>query len=514
MNLTDAEILELTELCNALADGSLTATQRARLAERLAASEAARRFYVRFTSLAASLCQYAGEMQAEAPDVARATPRLWRRPALWWSVGPLAAAAAAALVIFSATDFSTRKTATGPVELETQDYVAQVTGMKDCAWADGATALEPGDQVERGRRLDLAQGLLEITFDCGAQVTLAGPATLELNSAWKATLPQGTLSAVVPAEAIGFRVSNPQVDVVDLGTEFSVVARTGRATEVYVHKGKIQALPHANAGHEQPALVLTAEQSREFDRSGSAEIPHATPPFQALAGSAPEEHAARPPESAPAKPAVPAVAPAPATNRFANALKFDGRFEQQRPAPPLTHTTPHTVTFWVRIPAGTPLSAAGAMVAWVAGGGRSQGTPIHIAWNTDPAAGALGALRTECGHAAAVGATSLRDGRWHHVAVVFVPHGRGHGRLHVKQYVDGHLEGSVTPTLSKHPREKTRTAPSDVVWLGRRPGSPDHFHGELDELVISDQALAPQQIKKLRTGHQPDRPTNLRRRRG
>ena len=41
---------------------------------------------------------------------------------------------------------------------------------------------------------------------------------------------------------------------------------------------------------------------------------------------------------------------------------------------------------------------------------------------------------------------------------------------------------------------------SDVVWLGRRLGSPEHFHGELDEFGVTDRALVPQQIKALLNG--------------
>ncbi len=502
MNLTDAEILELTELCNALADGTLTTEQRARLAEKLAANEEARRFYVRFAGLSASLCQYASEMQSEAPDAAR---RFWQQPIFWWSAASFAAAAAA-LAMFLVPDFSAPETSVAAVELETQDYVAQVTDLKDCVWADPAAALEAGAQVERGRRLELLQGVAEITFDCGAQVTLEGPATLVLNSAWDASLPQGTLSAVVPHEAIGFRVTNPEVEVVDLGTEFSVVAKHGSATEVYVHKGKVQTIPRGVESHEQPAFVLVADQSRQFDRSGSAEIKHAHPKFRALSRHARKEQALGKPDMPQVVPAAPAVAatPAkppvtavPAAKRFANALKFDGRFEKQIATHNLAHNGPHTVAFWMRVPTATPLSAAGAMAAW-----SSKGTPVHIAWNTDPAAGALGALRTEYGRAAAVGATALRDGQWHHVAVVFVPHGRG--KLHVKQYVDGHLEGTVTPALPKHAHEKFKAPASDTVWLGRRLGSPEHFHGELDEFNIADRALAPQQIKTLRAGGAPE----------
>src|SRR5271166_1147012 len=68
MSLSDREILELNELCNALADGTITASQKDLLASRLAASEEARRFYIRVMGLCASLHYYASEMQSEAAD--------------------------------------------------------------------------------------------------------------------------------------------------------------------------------------------------------------------------------------------------------------------------------------------------------------------------------------------------------------------------------------------------------------------------------------------------------------
>ena len=88
--MNDTEILELTELCNALTDDRLTDAQRARLNAMLAGSEEARRFYVRFAGLNASLCDYAGESQSEAP--APAKPKLIRHPMAWWvGIGAIAA---------------------------------------------------------------------------------------------------------------------------------------------------------------------------------------------------------------------------------------------------------------------------------------------------------------------------------------------------------------------------------------------------------------------------------------
>ena len=69
MNFGDDERLELNELCGALVDGTLDAAQRKRLAEMLANSEEARRFYVRAMSLSASLHEYASEMQTEPAEV-------------------------------------------------------------------------------------------------------------------------------------------------------------------------------------------------------------------------------------------------------------------------------------------------------------------------------------------------------------------------------------------------------------------------------------------------------------
>ena len=91
MNLTDHEILELTTLCNAAVDGTLNDAQRARLAQRLSDSEEARRFYVRYAGMSASLFTYASEMQSEAPDMAHA--KVIRPAAWWWAAGALAAAA-------------------------------------------------------------------------------------------------------------------------------------------------------------------------------------------------------------------------------------------------------------------------------------------------------------------------------------------------------------------------------------------------------------------------------------
>src|SRR5438045_2786345 len=93
MNLSDPEILELNELCNAVVDGTIDEAQKQALSNWLMRSEEARRFYIRVTGLSASLCHYAAEMQTGEPDGA-APRRRWP-----WIMGLLALAASVAVLV-------------------------------------------------------------------------------------------------------------------------------------------------------------------------------------------------------------------------------------------------------------------------------------------------------------------------------------------------------------------------------------------------------------------------------
>ena len=120
MNLTDREILELNELCNAVVDETLTDAQRARLCAWLTASEAARQYYVRSLAQSASLHSYASEMHAEAPRLIPA-PRRGPFAAVFWLGGSLAAAAALAFVLWVAARGPRAEAAPGPAALRRHD---------------------------------------------------------------------------------------------------------------------------------------------------------------------------------------------------------------------------------------------------------------------------------------------------------------------------------------------------------------------------------------------------------
>ena len=533
MSLSDPEILELNELCNALLDGPLAPAQQARLSAQLLASEEARRFYVRCMDQSASLFEYAREMQAEAPDAVRA-PRSTRVIVRWWAAGALAAAALV-LAMLRLADVRGRETDEANAGTAAEEFVAQVTGLQGTRWAAPGAALQPGDHLRSGQHLELTAGTAEIMFDCGAQVRLEGPAALDLNSPWDATLRHGTLKARVPSEALGFRISNPSVDVVDLGTEFSMVADRHGMAEVYVVDGTVETTPRDAQGRAQAKSVLRQDQARRFDRSGAADIPDAPQKIRRMAKWTKMERFLKPvgfvhwsfdeaggrfahgevrglPRAAAdielEGGTAEAADGARTDGRWQHALSFDGTLGARAPLPGLTTEAVRSVAFWVRLPQDAPLSEGTSMVAWTTPGtARSAALPFQIGWNSDPARGALGALRTEDGRGCTVGSTPLRDGRWHHIAVVLIPAERAGGRIHMKQYVDGRLEGATWKHAKKERHERARGATKstgaalDTVWLGRHPGGArtegGALHGAMDELFIADRALTPREIQHL-----------------
>jgi hypothetical protein len=195
------------------------------------------------------------------------------------------------------------------------------------------------------------------------------------------------------------------------------------------------------------------------------------------------------------------------------ALKFDGRLFAKASVPGLSGNSPRTVAFWVRVPEDTWLSDAYAMVAWRANSKKLGARPVHISWNRNPTEGTVGVLRTDYGGGYALGATPLRDGRWHYVTIVFVPGEEEDTPVQVKQYVDGRLEGEGNPSspgsrgFAMPPSAEEITTVTDTMWLGCRLGGNgqrrERFRGEMDELFIADRAMGPREILQLMKDNQP-----------
>ena len=547
MKLTDSEILELHDLCNSVVDGTISDAQQAKLAQWLASSLDARQYYIRSLGLSASLCHHAAEMQTGDPadPQGAGTEKVSRRTG--WIIGWLAIAASIAVALLvivpnrdgshvSGGNTGGGNVASAPTVPITQpttnenEFVARLTNARDCEWANNDVAVPLGGRLRKGQQIELAKGFAQITFDSGAQVVLQGPASLDVDSAWKATLARGTMKASVPPQAVGFSVSNPTVEVVDLGTEFTMFAdASGTAAEVLVLKGEVEAAPRA-APDQQP-IVLRENESRRFAASGVSAIADSGQRFGALSQLVLAENLGAPTGYAHwsfdeiagsyfkadvSRVSVGAsgaqmeivtddsLAAAQSAGRHHRAVKFDGRLYATAAFPGMSANLPHTVVFWAKVPKDATLSNAYAMVAWGANSEKFGSHPFQICWNRNPSEGIVGALRTDYGRGFAIGATPLRDGRWHHIAVVFMPTTDPNRPIEVRQYVDGRLEGEGTPDKPGSDifmKSKYANATSGTIWLGCRVGTTgpraERFRGEMDELFIADRALQPQEILRL-----------------
>jgi hypothetical protein len=541
MPLTDKEILELNDLCNALVDGTINPAQKSRLEQWLDASEDARRQYIRTLGLSASLHSYASEMQSEPADALPAPRKVLHFPAWVW-LGPLAVAAAVVVVVLTRGWPGGRDPVIAASKAD--ESVARLTGSKGCQWVEGSAAIRTGERLHQGQRMELAAGFAEITFDSGAQVVLKGPASLGINSAWDATLRRGTLKATVPLQAIGFRISNPAVEVVDLGTEFTIEADGNGAAEVLVLKGEVEADPGED--DDQQTIVLREKEARRFASSGVTSVDDSESKFELWAKPLPMDRFDQATEyrhwsfdenagvtfkadafGAPlhnfdaqlgfdaqmGNASEAALAPLRTEGRWHGALRFDGHLFGRAPSPGISGNSPHTVAFWVKVPEQVQLSDAYAMVAWGTANKKQGSHPVQICWNRNPTEGTVGVLRTDYGGGFALGATPLRDGRWHHIAVVVVPGDDHNSPMEVKQYVDGRFEGEGNPSPPgrrnglRASREEDGVNVNDAIWLGCRLGAngkkKERFRGELDELCTANRALEPQEIVQLMKNNRP-----------
>lgn len=246
---------ELIALCDRLCDGTLTAEERERIEALVLGDPALRRLYVEQMQVHAQLTQNSARL-SEAPlqtvlrpvTPAPLRPQHWRFPAQMWN-----AAAAVLLLIGGAWWLATSGS----------DEIARLQDVQNARWKSSSLPTEPGSALPVGR-LHLAEGLARLRFANGAEVTLEGPAELELLSPQLCRLHSGSLVAHVPERAKGFTVLTKQATLIDHGTDFGISTDADGRARVHVMKGEVE-LRHHRGG---PALRLLTEQTAAITSDG------------------------------------------------------------------------------------------------------------------------------------------------------------------------------------------------------------------------------------------------------
>lgn len=162
-----------------------------------------------------------------------------------------------------------------------------------------------------------------------------------------------------------------------------------------------------------------------------------------------------------------------------NALNFDGSNDYvSSPYSGITGNSARTVEAMIRTTTVSDPNQGGTQMVIYDMGTMGTGTrfTFNVLWNNT--------IRLEVGGSGMNGTTSVNDGSWHHVAVVYSPGGSNP----IKLYVDGTLDaqGTISTTVA--------TSASSTSYVGMRCDAVHGFDGDIDELRVWNRALTATEI--------------------
>jgi hypothetical protein len=108
----------------------------------------------------------------------------------------------------------------------------------------------------------MKSGALTLKFRSGATMTANGDVSMRIVSDMLVLLDRGKATAHVPQWAKGFTIKTKDVEVVDLGTQFGVMAREQGATDVVVFEGKVDYKPTAGPAAASETLLSQGQGVR------------------------------------------------------------------------------------------------------------------------------------------------------------------------------------------------------------------------------------------------------------
>lgn len=371
-------------------------------------------------------------------------------------------------------------------------------------------ALYEKTTFEENSIFDLKKGIAELEFP-GVDLIVEAPAKLKFISAKKIKLFHGSVSAKVRPNGVGFTVDTEKANIIDLGTEFCVKA-TKDSTEVHVTKGSVE----AKAKGKNKAQQIKENQAVIYE--GEVEKLVAARP-DLFVRVLPGESVENPdyihwsfdeikddkvlPTSRGIKPYEATIHSKPIfeKGKVGNCATLDGiddYFTTNYPG--IGGSSPRTVAFWVKIPPKTKAVNSISMLAW--GSYEGQGKTFQISWNWLKKDGRYGALRAGLFHGQATGSKDIRDGKWHHAAIVIYGGGKADVSTHIFLYLDGELHKTSRKSVLKINTD-INSKHAIKMLMGRDAKNyfdkdkPKTFKGSLDEVFVFNGALSGYQIRSL-----------------
>ena len=376
-----------------------------------------------------------------------------------------------------------------------------------------------GMTLEKGSRLQLSQGTVELTFASGVRSIIMAPADITLHKDDTLFMNRGTAWFQVPQQATGFTVKTKDLDIIDLGTEFGVLAKPNAHDEVHVFKGSVQVTAKRI---RKESATLTAKQARRIDPIGRLTIiPSSPTTFLTILPKAHYRYLhwtfdKQIDNAFPAKGSAPGIEHAAASPRNpgtrAHNLLTKGKFDNAAAIhtfpqelltrhPGISGNKPLTVSCWVKLKR-PPLSPRHrrSIVGWGHRGGtlnNNRRWQIGLTGNGDN-----GSILCIVGAGGHLGTTPLNDNIWHHIAVVWNPDPSSPRGGTLTTYIDGQQEpmalqhpATAPDILTGHPNAPVSIGATLVA--GRPTVNLPTLKGFIDELYIINAAFSHQKILHL-----------------
>lgn len=510
---------ELDRRIFALLDGTIAADEHHELEQHLLASEEARGRYVELAALHSLLeldAEQAGHGVLQRPVpvelvLARQRRRLVR----------FAAFSAAAILI--ATAFVLRLVFLPPAATATlaksEGTVLSVTHSSSLSKPPPDGALAPGST------LNIIQGTIELTFESGVRAIVQAPETLTVIDHRSVAMRRGTAWFQVPANAAGFEVRTPEMRVIDLGTEFGVIARPDAADEVHVFKGKVRV--EANHGAMEGTNLAANEARATFVNGRISGIPPAPERFltklpagltylhwsfdetDPAAITAVGRHPLAARITASPQALIHGSALRAVRGKTGRALATDGSGAYLKTTwQGIGGNAPRSMAYWIRLqPDAQYLDP---VVGW---GDRSGLRAFYSSMvNRDYGERTVAAVSFE--EVWYEGTTYLDDGQWHHICHVYTGNRLPDGGPEVFGYVDGkpdELRRRISPDRASggiYPVETDATSRDafPLTVFCHLYGAPDGIRQpmEIDELFVVCGAITPEQVANLMRANRPD----------
>ena len=222
-------------------DVELTPEERGELQLLLLSMPEARQEYWRQARMHSALRLLGEQCWGEFGSIAHRKPFRWQVHKVAWF-------AAAGLILCAALLWLMRGR---------DGKLAELVDVQRARWENSTLPTEPGGRLGAGR-LRLAEGLARLRFVRGAELTLEGPAELELVGEQVCRLHRGSLVAHVPEAARGFSVLTPSATLIDHGTDFGISTDADGQARVHVMQGEVE-LRHVSGS--KPMRLTTRQMT-------------------------------------------------------------------------------------------------------------------------------------------------------------------------------------------------------------------------------------------------------------